>query len=314
MKSWRVSPLGTVYLARCRRFGEGLSIAGIERRKVNASEKKALFEELEHEIQFYSPATQMQYRSHVWDYLGWLKDRDWRDRETLYKYLDYLKHQGKSQVYISYIVRGPIGCLFRMNGLRVPVKLPKVKSPMIDLASRFSYTVEEIRALIQAAKGSGNPQWANLMALSTTYGLRVGEIFAVRKDDTHPYKKTVVIHTEKGGMLREHLVPDQVALYIFHYDYPMVGYNRRFDIFREITTAAGVKHVPKKAYHGIRHGLATALDELRDAKGKRVLDQTRIYQFLRWKGGGMMQIYTTPQMFDIDEEIFQHHPFLKEWE
>lgn len=280
---------------------------------MNASEKKALFQELEHEVQFYSPATRSQYRSHVWDYLEWLKDRDWRDRETLYAYLDYLKHQGKGQVYISYIIRGPIGCLFRMNGLRVPVKLPKVKPPMLDIASRFSNTVEEIRALIHAARASGNPQWTNLMALSTTYGLRVGEIFGVRKDDTHPHKHTIVIHTEKGGMLREHLVPDQIGLYIFHYDYPMVGYNRRFEIFHEIATAAGVQAVPKKAYHGIRHGLVTALKNVRNEGGKRYYDDTTVYQFLRWRGGGMMERYDTPDFQNIDEEIFQHHPFLNDW-
>lgn len=281
---------------------------------MNASEKKALFQELEHEIQFYSEGTRAQYRSHVWDYLAWLTgDKWWQDRETLYAYLDYLKKQGKSQVYISYIVRGPIGCLFRMNGLRVPVKLPRVKPPMIDLASRFSYTIDDIKTLIAVAKWSKNPQWANIIALSSTYGLRVGEIFGIRKDDVHPIKKTIVVHTEKGGMLREHLVPDQIAPCVFHYDYPTVGYNRRFEIFRQITNEAGVDYVPKKAYHGVRHGLATALDELRDKNGQRVLDQTRIYQFLRWKGGGMMQIYTTPKMFEIDQEIFKHHPFLKEW-
>lgn len=281
---------------------------------MNKKERDELFKELEHEVQFYSDSTKKQYRSHLIDYLDWLKDRDWRERDVLYAYLDYLlKVKKLNQTYANYIIRGPIGCLFRMNGLRLPVKLPRVSRQMIDLASRFSYRVEEIRALIQAAKNSGNPQWANLMALSTTYGLRVGEMFGIRKEDVHPYKHTIIIHTEKGGMLREHLVPEQIAPHVYHYDYPQVGYNRRFEIFQAIATAAGVPRVKKKAYHGVRHGLATALDELRDKDGKRVLDQTRIYQFLRWKGGGMMQIYTTPNFQDTDTEIFNVHPFLCEW-
>jgi hypothetical protein len=141
----------------------------------------------------------------------------------------------------------------------------------------------------------------------------VGEIFGVRKDDTHPYKKTIIIHTEKGGMLREHLVPDQIAPYVFKYDYPQVGYNRRFEIFHEIAKAAGVPYVPKKCYHGVRHGLVTALKAVRNAQGRRIYDDTTVYQFLRWKGGGMMERYDTPEMQDVDEAIFAHHPFLADW-
>jgi len=274
-----------------------------------------IFKELEHEIQFYSDNTKRQYRFHVFDYLEWLKDRDWSKREILYEYLDHLKKKGRSQTYINYIVRGPIGCLFRISGLRIPVKLPPVGARMINLADRFAYSVGEITAFIHAAKDSGNPQWRNIMSLSTTFGLRAGEIRAVGKEDTHPYKKTIVVHTQKGGMLREHLVPEQIAPYIFGYEYPPVLPNRIYDIFREIASAAGVLFVPKKCYHGIRHGLCTALENSRDSKGKRALDQTRVYQFLRWKGGGMMQIYTTPQMFEIDEEVLniKIHPFLKYW-
>jgi len=277
------------------------------------TDRKSIFKELEHEIQYYSESTKSQYRAHVDDYFTWLKGKNWQERDVLYTYLDYLK-KNRDQTYVNYIIRGPIGCLFRMYGLRVPVKLPKVNRQMIDLASRFSYSAEEIRALILTAKKSSNPQWLNTIALSTTYGLRVGELFGVRSEDIHPYKKTIIIHTEKGGMLREHDVPEQIAPFVFKYTYPPVGYNRRFSIFHEIANVAGVKFVPKKCYHGVRHGLATVLDELRGADGKRILDQTRVYQFLRWAGGGMMNIYTTPRMPEVDAEIFKYHPFLKDWE
>jgi integrase len=277
-------------------------------------DRKEIFKELEHEIQYYSQSTQKQYRAHVSDYLDWLKDRDWRQREVLYAYLDVLK-KTKSQTYINYIVRGPIGCLFRMYGLRLPVKLPRVNSQMINLAERFSYSEEEIKGFIKSARASGNPQWQNLMALSTTYGLRVGELFGVRKDDVHPYKHTIVIHTEKGGMLREHLVPEVIAPYVFHYDYPTVGYNRRFEIFRQIAGATGLteEEYRKKGYHGIRHGLITILLGLRDEEDRERYNDTQVYQFVRWKGGSMLSRYETPNFQKLDKQIFQHHPFLKEW-
>jgi integrase len=147
----------------------------------------------------------------------------------------------------------------------------------------------------------------------TTYGLRAGELFGVRKDDVHPNKHTIIIHTEKGGMLREHLVPNQIAPYVLKYDFPIVGYNRRFSIFQDIAAAAGVKRVPKKCYHGVRHALVTALLAAVDEDGREYFSDTQVFQFLRWKGGSMLSRYETPNFQKLDQKIFAHHPFLEFW-
>ena len=270
--------------------------------------KRELWHEFEHEIQFYSTHTQKQYRAHLFDYLEFAGAVDWENRETLYKYVDILRAKKKlSQQTINYIVRGPIGALFRAYGYRIPVKLPRVSPSMIDLSTRVAFTADEITRLITVARDSDDEQWQNMMALSTIYGLRAGEIRAVKMEDAHPVKKTVVVHTLKGGMKREHLVPTEISPYIFGYDYPAVSASQMYVIFREVADAAGVNSGGRKCFHAVRHGVVTQME------GERKVAQTRIYQFFRWSGGGIMNIYVTPRMFDVDEEIFAAHPFLKLW-
>lgn len=276
--------------------------------------RKEIFTELEHEVTYYSAHTKNQYFSHVSDYLDFVGERDWQDRGLLYEYIELLRKRKLSQSTINYIVRGPIGAIFRMYGLRLPVKLPRVSVRMIDLSSLIAFDEDEIKKFIQVAIASNNPQWQNILALATVYGLRAGEIKGIRKEDTHPIKKTIRVRTLKGGMLREHLVPNEIQPYLFNYDYPLITDNQMYVIFKAIADAAGFEQIPRKCYHAIRHGVVTTLDEMRDNHGQRVLAQDDVFRFTRWSGGSIMRVYVTPREFAVDQRIFAKHPFLKYWE
>jgi len=268
---------------------------------------KDILHELDYETEHYSHHTRSQYFSHVQDYLNYVGSEDWRERDILRSYLQKLKAKGHSQAHINYIIRGPIGAIFRAYGLRIPVKLPRVKVARYDYSDRISFSVEETIALIKAALTSGNKQWQNIMAVSTTYGPRASEIRAIRKDDVHPIKKTIVILTLKNGFKREHLVPPQIQPYIFNYAYPPMSSNGMYLIFKDIAMAAGITIVPRKVYHAIRHRLD---NELRHAGKVR---QIAIAAFFGWAEGGMVDDYANPYLPDIDEEVFAGHPFLKYW-
>jgi len=60
--------------------------------------------------------------------------------------------------------------------------------------------------------------------------------------------------------------------------------------------------------------VATVMDDMRDKDGHRTIEETDLYRFLRWSGGGMLNAYSTPNMESIDKRIFAKHPFLKYWE
>ncbi len=272
------------------------------------TKRNDILKELNYEIENYAEHTRRQYLGHITDYLDYCdaKEVDWKERDVLYGYMQKLK-KGKSQSHVNYVMRGPIGSLFRAHGLRLPVKLPKTKVNLLDLSHRIAFTAEQVKQLILVAKLSGNPAWQFLMAISTTYGLRATEIRMLRKDDTHRNKKTIFVHTLKGGLDREHLVPPQIAQYIFSYDFPILSTNQMYEIFSEIAKAAGIERIPRKCYHAIRHSLASELVYTQK------VDQTTAFKFLRWQGGTMLNIYATPYMPDIDQTIFKAHPFLKYW-
>jgi len=268
-----------------------------------------VFEELAREVEYYSPHTKSQYFSHVSDYLDYVGSGDWRDRDILYNYLPKLKKKGLSQSHINYIIRGPIGAVFRAHGLRIPIKLPRanVSHNILDLASRIQFTPEEVIKIIKAAR-HGTLQQKAVFAISTTFGPRMGEIKAIRgEDDVHPKRKTLVIHTLKQGLMREHLVPPQVQSYIFGYHYPPASENQLRQLFDEVLEVAGIKRMPRKVYHAIRHSLGTNLVYHSGIQAEK------IYNWMGWKAAGQLGIYSTPYLPELDKEIFEKHPFLEYW-
>lgn len=277
---------------------------------VTKESRSKLLGELNRETEYYSEHTRTQYFKHVNDYLDFVQHHsaDWKDRDILYKYHQKLRHRGISQSHMNYIIRGPIGALFRAYGLRLPIKLPKTGVSLIDLSTRVAFTAEEIIRLIKAVRASGNKMWMNIIAICTIYGLRASEYRLIMKDDVHPKRGTLVIHTVKGGWKREHVVPAEIKPYVFNYDYPPVSVNGMYLTFREIAKVAGITVMPRKVYHAIRHGLCSEM-----IYGVKIHDKT-VYQFLRWKGGGMLGIYATPFDPQLDEEIFSKHPFLNYWD
>lgn len=298
--------------------------AEVDREGVKMAERDEILKELEHEIQYMALSTQRQYRAEVGNYLDFVARRyefitdAWKERDVLYSYIDYLKKKRHlSQSTINFILRGAIGALFRMQqpALRLPVKLPKADyGGVIDIESRVHFTESEIKKLILVARASGNKQWKNLMALSSIYMLRAGEITQLRKEDIHPLKRTILIRTLKGGLLREHAVPKVVEPYILKYDYPSLPGKKIHRVFHDIVEAAQIELTEQKNIHAVRHGVFTILKNLEDVNGYRVFTEDEVLQFGRWKvGGTITRTYNHPENLKNDQKIFTHHPMLKCW-
>ncbi len=270
--------------------------------------KEQIIREVEREIEYMSPHTQRQYRAHIGDYLDFVGNREWQDRDVLYNYQKKLRERRHlSQSHIIYLLRGPVGCLFRAHGLDLPIKMPKFRGFQVDLTERVTFDVPEVEALINATRQTDNSQWQAFMALSTTFGLRASELRQLRPQDVK--KATIMIWTLKEGQPREHLLPHQIASYIHDYDYPVVSEGYMFILFDAIRLRAGIERQPRKSWHAIRHAVATQLVLAPNGPKERV-----IYNFLRWKMMGQIGVYYTPKAFEEDELIYPIHPFLKYWE
>ncbi|MDP2726276.1 MAG: hypothetical protein Q8P59_01930 [Dehalococcoidia bacterium] len=268
-----------------------------------------LLKELFRETEYYAPHTRRQYFNHVNSYLDYVGDvGDWKDRDTLYTYAKKLR-KTHSQDYVNYIIRGPIGALFRCHGLRIPIKLPRV-SVDVDISERVRFEPEQVAALVAAARASGDTQAKALLAISTVYGPRAGELLKIRSEDLHPKKQTIIIRTLKHGLKREHLIPEAILPPLFGYDYQPISLARLYATLDRVAEQAGIVRVQRKSFHAIRHALIDAL------KYEAGLDDEKISRFTGWREKGMVGKYAKlfPFQPKLDFEIFEKHPFLKLWE
>lgn len=280
--------------------------------KVTHPLRSELFTELEHEIQFFSSHTKQQYRAHVSDYLDFVAKKDptlasWKERNTVYGYISFLQKRGLAQSYINTIVRGPVGCLFRFSGLRNPVKLPKVdRDPD---RPEMTWKESQVEDFIQWARAKGNIQQQALLAVATIYAPRISEYPKITQAGIDTKKGVIAIPTSKHNLVRHHLIPAQIAPYIYQYDWEPLDEQELRNLFDSICEGAGIKRLPRQAFHAFRHVL---WDEL----SYRGLTPTEIYDFTGWAKGGTLGYYVPPLKYhpQNDKKVFTVHPFLPYWE
>ena len=267
-----------------------------------------LLANLSRDIQYYASHTRQQYINHAIDYLTWVgPKRDWKDKEVVYLYIAKLGKDGHAQAHINYLIRGPVGSLFRMEGLRLPVKLPRVMPAVYTANEAMFFKVAEIKEIIRAAKnGTLLEQW--LIAVATTYGPRVREIQHIKEEDILREKNVIVIHTVKYNLKRQHLIPDQILEILLNYDYPVASVDFWRDMLYGIIARAGINRKLKQSFHSIRH---TLLGEL-DYSG---MADVEIASFIGWLKGGTLASYTRPLLLrpENDKKVFSVIPWLNIW-
>ena len=261
-----------------------------------------LLASLNRDLQYYAPHTKAQYINHAIDYLSWVGSRDWKDKEVVYLYIAKLGKAGLAQAHINYLIRGPVGSLFRMEGLRLPVRLPRVMPAVYTPNEALFFKVAEIKEIIRAAmKGTAQEQW--LIAVATTYVPRVREIQRIKEENILREKNVIVIHTVKHNLKRQHLIPEQVSEILLNYDYPSVSVDFWRDILYSVIARAGVKRKLKQSFRAIRH---TLIEELSYGG----MTDEEIYNFT-----GTLGAYARPLLLrpENDKKVFSVIPWLGAW-
>ena len=270
-------------------------------------DRKKLLKDLQRETQYYSAHTKSQYTNHVIDYLAFVGPKDWKDREVLYSYIAKLQKQGFSQSYINYLVRGPIGSIFRMEGLRLPVKLPRVQPAVFSQSDEIFFQAADIEKMIKVAKkGTLEEQW--LVAIATTYGPRVAEIRRIAKENVLCDKGIIIIYTVKHNLKRQHLIPKAIREIVFGYQYPELSTDTMYDTLYSIIGRAKVERKPRQSFHAIRH---TLINELSFAGAT----PEQIYDYVGWIKPGTLGFYPKPLTFkpDNDKKIESKIHWLQIW-
>jgi integrase len=197
-------------------------------------------------------------------------------------------------------------------------------------ASRPALAVELIAHLIQAAKtGKLTSRQTALLALSTTYGMRAGELAAVTAADVDLVGQRIYIRTLKGGKPRWCFLPPEIIPYV-DASWARVSPNSVEKTFDNLWSAAVDAGRPDgTAWHSCRRAL------VRDLVAGDAPDGA-VAKFLRWANGGskgaerMVELYsrpsdhvglegTTPARTEDegcrshDELVWDRHPYLKFW-
>lgn len=269
------------------------------------------------------------YLSYAKLYLDYSSDFN---KEGIDKFLNKMRKQGKSQGTINFIFR-VIRRLYNVNAMALikeDIEWPyrPGESPQIEQRSEHKPALapEVISKMIETAKtGDLDAQEIAILALSTTYGLRRGEMARVHQIDIAFNEKTIFIHTEKGGRQRYHLIPDEIIPYLEAYDFETsVSKKTISQIFWRVINKSGMEALQKErlGWHSCRRTLITLLEN-------NGLSLPAVHAFMRWKSSSsdmaMEMRYhatsfvgldgTTPVTSEAegDKEIFERHPFLENW-
>jgi integrase len=293
-----------------------------ELRKVKMKEE--LLEKYRESLPPSKPAQQIAIAS---DFLTWLGNREFT-KENILKYNEYLRRKGYadgtiirrfSVVHRLAVVNG-IPCDFRRDE-RPEVQEINIYTPALD--------PDDIKAMVDCVRGmlptgiEVRPEHAAFLALSTVYGLRRVELLEIEPQFVDTKNQSIFIKTAKKGRQRYHLIPDNIVPYLDAWDF-----QRRFSkagmtrMFEQLKDMIGLE-AQEVGWHSIRRSAI--------AQAWRCgLTEPDIFSFYRWKRpmSNMALRYATAKVVgragehadlsygdrQVDELVFQVHPFLRFWD
>lgn len=255
-------------------------------------------------------ATAKEWWSLVEKFVEVCGEKESYDRSDLIKYLAVLRTKYKHGNNTIYKDMRPLKLLCEIQGWDggfPKVVLPKVNA---DEVRRTIFSTDEIRLLVLKSREMLPVRHLAYLALSTTYGMRRGELCGLDARELRE-GKTVTVSTLKGGLTTIHSVPEQIVPFIQHYENAELDYMT--DVFEKAVKVLKLKLVGDRwGWHSVRRALTTEL-LLKEVSGLNIL------RFMRWSEAsirgefGMLKLYAKQDQERVDREVFRIHPFLDYW-
>lgn len=230
------------------------------------------------------------------------------EREDVIKFLVDCRRRGLNQNSINSVLR-PIKLMAEIQGWDFPrLSMPKVRDS--DMR-RPLLSAGEVCLLIRRGKEVLVGRELAYVALSTTYGLRRGELGTVGLKKDGEGNGSVVVRTVKGGPETKHIIPYEIKEYLEMYS--GIGDNYVTKVFGQIMRKCDIElNGPGYGWHSVRRALVTGL------VGAEV-GMLNIVRFMRWSDRhlrsefDMVAVYACRDQGKIDRAIFEAHPFLNFW-
>lgn len=244
--------------------------------------------------------------------------------DRLVAYLQHLQRQGYAPGTVKRFDLTVIRRFYKVNGLDWPLKHWEVPTLKEGDVYAPALSPDLVRRIIEVARaGEVPPEDAALAALSTTYGLRRAEMCGLGPEDVDLKRGLLHVFTLKHGRERWHLIPQEIAPYLFALPKRRLSPTVASKAFYRIEKAAGLPRMGEVGWHAIRRALVRGLVQAG-------LPEPIVRDFLRWKRGttsDMLLAYYSTQVVGIegtfteaarrdeetDREVFQKHPFLPMW-
>jgi len=169
----------------------------------------------------------------------------------------------------------------------------------------------KVYSLVTNIRRKGTPAEQFYLAMSTIYGLRRVELAELSASSFDSTLSTVTVQAAKGGEMRTHHVPQEIKPSIrLAINTKSIGYapGTLSLMFINMCQKASVRRGDGVGWHSIRRALNTYL--LRDQVPYHV-----VRDFLRWKASSkdMPGLYFHLESHEVDQIIFEKHPFLEMW-
>ena len=194
--------------------------------------------------------------------------------------------------------------LYKSQHIPVNISPP----PTEDHPNRPTIKHEDMERIIITIKAGGNSTERGLLALSSVYGLRRKELKQAARGDLDYDKRTINVKAVKHGRERAHLIPDCIFDFVSNYDFKSRSDMEYHTIFWGMIKQANLSIAPGFGWHSIRRALYTGLVA-------NSVDYFIRHEFMRWQTREMNLdlIYSQNTPAQIDQIVFDKHPFLKWW-
>ena len=262
-----------------------------------------MLKSLESELYSRKKETISSFKTCCRKFLSEVGVRDSYSKEELVNFFQALKEKGYSD-YTLRLSFYAIKALLKANGIAWPLgsNVPRLEETLPE-----TWPKNKVKKLIFAVKERGDNLHKFILALSTVYGLRRGEVASVKEGDINLEEGEILIRTEKGGEMRKHIIPDEIKSYL-DFDIKKMPskecVNRQFKLMCQL---AKIERRKRENLHIIRASLVT---ELIEAGVPEII----VEKFMRWKTTSkMVRRYHRPKMENVDIEIFSNHPYLEFW-
>lgn len=265
-----------------------------------------LLTRLEQDLADKARSTRYNYLRWASLYLGAHPDPATWDKQSVESFLDQLKTNGLAagtQEFAGCAVRR----LFEVAGLDKPRLRKRMTTADVYAQKRVSLSREECETAIRASLRSPWPEQATMTALVSVYGMRSGEVAAMRPEYVDLKAGVLAIPTAKGGEPRLHGIPACLRPVLHPEHFP--GHRSETEMWswwRDLEKRAGIPRREHQGWHSLRRGLNRLLAEA------GVLDIDR-RTWMGWSVRQMVDLYAMLPDRRLDEVIFARHPLLPVW-